>query len=739
MAVKSRIQIQSDANFSIPDNITGQVSPRDVRQRIIDITDSVAFGTEVLTNDTAITAGAGLTGGGTVAFSPTIALSASSIASLAKADSAVQPARTIAAGTGLTGGGDLSENRSIALSSTSIASLALADTAVQPARQVATGAGLTGGGNLTADRTIAADIASEAEAQAGTSSEKLLTPQRGMDLITARGKEANWTPSGTGAVATTVDAWLKGRPPSVKPDFGAVADADGAGGGTDAAAAIQAALNAKQAAGGGVVFLPPGQYRCASGITIPDRVILLGEAGFTSAGAASALIFDLSVAICITINGGAASRSAALKGIGVGRASGAIPVGCIAVQQLDSDMPLIEDVFVWRHAIGLEMDSGAVGLTLQRFYTGQITEVPLVLKNGPEVTCIDCRFGRNGGLDAANIEAFVRIDTSAGGGIDTVNFTRCQFNLSGGGRAACLVDFVGYANVNGIINFIGCHAESFNLSTGVVLKSDAASTVIRRVKFIGSTVLVSASRNFFGLNAATQLVDFIFSSSSTSFNFNAGGHASSEYTVVGSTLDRALTCAGAGSFIATGNLIKSALTLSGAITEGVISENIILGNAGSSATGGFVVGPNSYGGTELDAVVSAARHNFHIGGVVKGRLDANGAWNALNGGYYRVDGQSRPYYLRADAAADKAYLGYRGGGDTTFNEVLTYTPTRVGIMEATPDYTLDVNGAIGFTPGSSVTPVDNGDVVFELTNNTTLTVKAKGTDGTVRTVALTLA
>jgi hypothetical protein len=62
----------------------------------------------------------------------------------------------------------------------------------------------------------------------------------------------------------------------------------------------------------------------------------------------------------------------------------------------------------------------------------------------------------------------------------------------------------------------------------------------------------------------------------------------------------------------------------------------------------------------------------------------------------------------------------------------------VGINEASPDYRLDVNGAIGFTPGASVTPVDNGDVVFELTNNTTLTIKAKGSDGVVRSATLTL-
>lgn len=63
----------------------------------------------------------------------------------------------------------------------------------------------------------------------------------------------------------------------------------------------------------------------------------------------------------------------------------------------------------------------------------------------------------------------------------------------------------------------------------------------------------------------------------------------------------------------------------------------------------------------------------------------------------------------------------------------------VGIGETAPDYKLDVNGTFGFTPGASVTPVDNGDVVFELTNNTTLTVKAKGSDGVVRSATLTLA
>lgn len=62
--------------------------------------------------------------------------------------------RQVATGTGLTGGGTLAADRTLALSAGSIASLALADTAVQPARSIATTAPLAGGGDLSANRTL---------------------------------------------------------------------------------------------------------------------------------------------------------------------------------------------------------------------------------------------------------------------------------------------------------------------------------------------------------------------------------------------------------------------------------------------------------------------------------------------------------------------------------------------------------------------------------------------------------
>lgn len=48
------------------------------------------------------------------------------------------------------------------------------------------------------------------------------------------------------------------------------------------------------------------------------------------------------------------------------------------------------------------------------------------------------------------------------------------------------------------------------------------------------------------------------------------------------------------------------------------------------------------------------------------------------------------------------------------------------------------SNSLTIQPAATATPASNGDMVFELTDNSTLTVKVKGSDGTVRVVALTL-
>jgi Pectate lyase superfamily protein len=77
--------------------------------------------------------------------------------------------------------------------------------------------------------------------------------------------------SGTGAVATTVQAKLR-EIVSVK-DFGAIGN-----GSTNDYAAVQAAITAVTAAGGGIVFFPAGTYLCNSQLVIADaaKVTLAG-------------------------------------------------------------------------------------------------------------------------------------------------------------------------------------------------------------------------------------------------------------------------------------------------------------------------------------------------------------------------------------------------------------------------------------------------------------------------------
>mgnify|MGYP003151021590 CR=1 FL=1 len=77
-------------------------------------------------------------------------------------------------------------------------------------------------------------------------------------------------------------------------------------------------------------------------------------------------------------------------------------------------------------------------------------------------------------------------------------------------------------------------------------------------------------------------------------------------------------------------------------------------------------------------------------------------------------------------------MGDYGSGD------FVLTANQVGIGTTAPDTKLQVKGDITLAPSSSVTPSDNGDLVIEATNNTTLTFKLKGTDGTVREQTMTL-
>lgn len=126
------------------------------------------------------------------------------------------------------------------------------------------------------------------------------------NITTGSSAYMSYTPAGTGAVTTTVQAKLR-ESVSVM-DFGAVGN-----GIADDTAAIQAAIDAVYAAGGGEVFLPEGRYLTTAAIYPKFGVGLIGP--------------DTYVGIGQIYNG--ASPEAKIAGVAVLLPSAAVTTACV--------------------------------------------------------------------------------------------------------------------------------------------------------------------------------------------------------------------------------------------------------------------------------------------------------------------------------------------------------------------------------------------------------------------------
>lgn len=110
---------------------------------------------------------------------------------------------------------------------------------------------------------------------------------------------------------------------------------------------------------------------------------------------------------------------------------------------------------------------------------------------------------------------------------------------------------------------------------------------------------------------------------------------------------------------------------------------------------------------------SLANCQTGIGNVA---LGANSGYHETGSNKLFIDNASR---LNEADARLKALI-YGGFDASTDNQFLTF------------------NAAITWRPKATVTPANNGELTFELTSNTSLTIKVKGSDGTVRSAVLTL-
>jgi hypothetical protein len=203
-----------------------------------------------------VSAGTGLSGGGALNSDITLAVAFASQAQAeagSAADVVMSPLRTaqavagkvnatrlISAGTGLLGGGDLSADRSLSVafasqaqaqagldSATSCSPLrvhqaisartindltstltdsplsaaqgkALNDNKVPNSRQVIAGTGLSGGGDLSASRTLAVAFASQAQAEAGSAADVVMSPLRTAQAVAGKVNTTRLVATGSG-------------------------------------------------------------------------------------------------------------------------------------------------------------------------------------------------------------------------------------------------------------------------------------------------------------------------------------------------------------------------------------------------------------------------------------------------------------------------------------------------------------------------------------------------------------
>lgn len=132
-------------------------------------------------------------------------------------------------------------------------------------------------------------------------------------------------------------------------------------------------------------------------------------------------------------------------------------------------------------------------------------------------------------------------------------------------------------------------------------------------------------------------------------------------------------------------------------------------NIGNGANQPVIVTLDSGSGAVHDAAL-----DFADRGVVKWR------WIKNNGnGFFLVADPLGAHITVAEWAS--------GGGGA------------LGIGGISPSFNLHVNGTIAFRPGSSVTPLNNGEIVVQATSDTSLTFKLKGADGVVRSGTMSLA
>ena len=146
-----------------------------------------------------------------------------------------------------------------------------------------------------------------------------------------------------------------------------------------------------------------------------------------------------------------------------------------------------------------------------------------------------------------------------------------------------------------------------------------------------------------------------------------------------------------------------------------------------SSNGARLILSQAEDGTDAPDVQFKKARGTHASPTTVQTSDALGRFNA-----FAYDGSA---YVQA---GNFGFLASDGSGNGTFEVKTRVGDTLSKRLEIDSNGHTELSGGLTWQPRASVTPLTNGDLTVEATNDTTLTFKYKGSDGTVRTGTLTL-
>lgn len=199
----------------------------------------------------------------------------------------------------------------------------------------------------------------------------------------------------------------------------------------------------------------------------------------------------------------------------------------------------------------------------------------------------------------------------------------------------------------------------------------------------------------------------------------------------------------AGQLLTTGQFNNFYGTFAGYDTSSGSNNTFVGHDTGRGITTGSW---NTIVGANVQGLAASLSQNIILAdglGNIRAQADSTGAWTLSGGvtnaqvmiGGNATTTQSTLTFRTTNAI--NPYITANGGGlfiDAGFHTFRVGGTNRMTLVGSG----LSVEGNITAKPTTSATPATNGDMTFELTNNTTLKVKVRGSDGVVREVTLNL-